>query len=116
MTEPVDVAIPILPCHSVAATVAFYRRLGFEGVHRASAAAELTRVGIPRRDALQDKPWGLREFAVGDPDGFTVGWNCGATGGQEVCHAHVHVLPLLRAEPFEGRGIRCWLKSDANRW
>jgi hypothetical protein len=25
--------------------------------------------GIPRMDRLQDKPWGLREFAVVDPDG-----------------------------------------------
>jgi catechol 2,3-dioxygenase-like lactoylglutathione lyase family enzyme len=114
MTEPVDLAIPILPCRSVAATVAFYRRLGFEGgahasderyailhrgpvelhffahedlvpadsfagcylrvsdvegVHRAFAAAQLPRAGIPRMDALEDKPWGLREFAVVDPDG-----------------------------------------------
>ena len=114
MTERVDLAIPILPCRSVAATVAFYRRLGFEGgphasderyailhrgplelhffahedlvpaeshagcylrvsdvenVHRAFAAAELPRAGIPRMDALETKPWGLREFAVVDPDG-----------------------------------------------
>ncbi len=25
--------------------------------------------GIPRMDRLQDKPWGLREFAIVDPDG-----------------------------------------------
>ena len=50
------------------------------------------------------------------PDGYTVGWNCGATGGQEVFHAHLHVLPRFREEPFAGRGIRSWLKSDANRW
>ena len=101
-------------CRSVAATVAFYRRLGFEGgahasderyailcrgpvelhffthedlvpaesfagcylrvvdvdgMNRAFAAARLLRVGIPRMDALEDKPWGLREFAVVDPDG-----------------------------------------------
>jgi catechol 2,3-dioxygenase-like lactoylglutathione lyase family enzyme len=116
-TEPVDVAIPILPCRSVAATVGFYARLGFEGgahasdaryailhrgplelhffthealvpaessagcylrvsdveaVHRAFAAADLPRAGIPRMDALEDKPWGMREFAVVDPDGNLV--------------------------------------------
>jgi diamine N-acetyltransferase len=110
----VDVAIPILPCRSVAATVAFYGRLGFEGgthetdaryailrrgplelhffvfedlvpadsyagcylrvadvegVHRAFAEAELPSAGIPRMDALEDRQWGMREFAVVDPDG-----------------------------------------------
>jgi hypothetical protein len=25
--------------------------------------------GIPRLDALADKPWGMREFAIIDPDG-----------------------------------------------
>ena len=50
------------------------------------------------------------------PDGYNVGWNCGATGGQEVFHAHLHVLPRFRQEPLAGEGIRSWLKSDANRW
>ena len=50
------------------------------------------------------------------PDGYNVGWNCGATGGQEVFHAHLHVLPRFRQEPLAGNGIRAWLKSDANRW
>ena len=39
------------------------------GIHRAFALAELPRKGIPRMDALEDKPWGMREFAVVDPDG-----------------------------------------------
>jgi hypothetical protein len=34
--------------------------------------AELPRAGIPRQDALGDKPWGMREFAVVDPDGNLV--------------------------------------------
>ena len=112
--EPHDLAIPTLPCRSVRATVAFYRKLGFEGgahpfddryailrrgsvelhfftheelvpaassagcylrvadvdgVYRAFAAGELPSSGIPRMDPLADKPWGLREFAVVDPDG-----------------------------------------------
>jgi catechol 2,3-dioxygenase-like lactoylglutathione lyase family enzyme len=109
-----DQAIPILPSRSIDATVAFYRRLGFEGgphafnpayailargalelhffrhetlvpaeshagcylrvidvdaIHRDFAASALPRHGVPRMDALEDKPWGLREFAVVDPDG-----------------------------------------------
>jgi diadenosine tetraphosphate (Ap4A) HIT family hydrolase len=50
------------------------------------------------------------------PDGFNVGWNCGAVGGQEVLHAHLHVLPRFRQEPLAGRGIRAWLKAEANAW
>ena len=40
-----------------------------DGVYRAFSACPLPRSGIPRMDALKDKPWGLREFAVVDPDG-----------------------------------------------
>ena len=50
------------------------------------------------------------------PDGYNIGWNCGATGGQEICHAHMHVMPRFRQEPLAGKGIRALLKSDANAW
>jgi len=50
-----------------------------------------------------------------NPDGFNVGWNCGAVGGQEIHHAHLHVIARFADEPFAGKGIRHWLKSDANR-
>jgi len=49
------------------------------------------------------------------PDGFTLGWNCGPSAGQHVAHAHLHVIPRFADEPYAGRGIRYWLKSDANR-
>lgn len=49
------------------------------------------------------------------PDGFNVGWNCFAAGGQSIPHAHLHVIPRFRDEPFAGKGIRHWLKSEANR-
>jgi catechol 2,3-dioxygenase-like lactoylglutathione lyase family enzyme len=109
-----DLAIPTLPCRSVSATVAFYKRLGFEGgahefnreyailrrgavelhffthngllpaessagcyirvldvqsIYRSFSSSHLPRTGIPRMETLEDKPWGLREFAVVDPDG-----------------------------------------------
>jgi catechol 2,3-dioxygenase-like lactoylglutathione lyase family enzyme len=109
-----DIAIPILPSRSVNDTLAFFRRLGFEGkiwgdpysyailrrgtveihffthkdllpaqsnagcyirvadvegIYREFALAELPRRGIPRQDGLEDKPWGMREFAIVDPDG-----------------------------------------------
>ena len=108
-----DITIPILPSRSLSETLAFFRRLGFDGdihsfgdyailtrgtaelhffthrelrpaessamcyirvsdvesIHRAFALAQLPRKGIPRMDALEDKPWGMREFAIVDPDG-----------------------------------------------
>ena len=109
-----DIAIPILPSRSVSDTLAFFKRLGFDGkicgdgdsyailtrgtvelhffthselrpaescagcyirvldvesIYRAFALAQLPRRGIPRIDALEDKPWGMREFAIVDPDG-----------------------------------------------
>ena len=59
------------------------------------------------------KSWMDREFR---PAGYNVGWNNGATAGQEVFHAHMHVIPRFTQEPLAGKGIRTLLKSDANRW
>lgn len=59
------------------------------------------------------KQWMDERFA---PEGYNIGWNCGKTGGQEVFHAHMHVIPRFRAEPLAGKGIRSHLKSEANRW
>jgi catechol 2,3-dioxygenase-like lactoylglutathione lyase family enzyme len=109
-----DIAIPTLPTRSVRDTLAFYRRLGFDGnivgdgdsyailtrgaieihffnysdlrpdessagcyvrvldvkdIYDAFALAKLSQKGIPRMDPLEDKPWGMREFAIVDPDG-----------------------------------------------
>jgi len=49
------------------------------------------------------------------PQGYTIGWNSGAVAGQEVFHAHLHVIPRYADEPFAGRGIRYWLKQTANK-
>lgn len=40
-----------------------------ESLYHAFALAQLPRTGIPRMDVLENKPWGLREFAIVDPDG-----------------------------------------------
>ena len=114
MPEITDIAIPILPSRSVADTLTFFQRLGFEGklwgepyfyailrrgtvelhfftqqdlrpaessagcyirvsdvenMYQSFAAAKLPGKGIPRQDALEVKPWGMREFAIVDPDG-----------------------------------------------
>ncbi len=47
----------------------YLRVLDVESIYRAFALAQLPKKGIPRMDTLGDKPWGMREFAVVDPDG-----------------------------------------------
>ena len=59
------------------------------------------------------KKWMDDQFS---PDGYNIGWNCGRVGGQEVFHAHMHVIPRFRHEPLAGKGLRSLLKSDANSW
>lgn len=49
------------------------------------------------------------------PHGYNIGWNSGTVAGQEIFHAHLHVVPRYNDEPFAGRGIRWWLKQEANR-
>ena len=48
------------------------------------------------------------------PMGYNVGWNCGAVAGQEIFHAHLHVIPRFKDEPLAGKGIRFWLKQRSN--
>jgi catechol 2,3-dioxygenase-like lactoylglutathione lyase family enzyme len=50
----------------------YIRVLDVESIHRAFALGQLPRTGIPRMDALEDKPWRMREFAIVDPDGNLV--------------------------------------------
>ncbi len=49
------------------------------------------------------------------PDGYTIGWNVGAVGGQEVMHAHLHVIARFADEPLAGQGLRYHLKQPQNR-
>jgi diadenosine tetraphosphate (Ap4A) HIT family hydrolase len=37
------------------------------------------------------------------PDGYTVLWNCYPAAGQEIMHAHLHVIPRFDDEPFATR-------------
>ena len=50
----------------------YIRVTDVDRLHRELGSAGLPRAGIPRMDALADKPWGMREFAVIDPDGSLV--------------------------------------------
>jgi catechol 2,3-dioxygenase-like lactoylglutathione lyase family enzyme len=57
----------LVPAESCAGC--YIRVLDVECLYRALCASSLPRTGIPRMDILEDRPWGLREFAVVDPDG-----------------------------------------------
>jgi catechol 2,3-dioxygenase-like lactoylglutathione lyase family enzyme len=43
-----------------------------ESIYSAFSAAGLPNRGIPRMERLEDKPWGMREFAVIDQDGTLI--------------------------------------------
>jgi catechol 2,3-dioxygenase-like lactoylglutathione lyase family enzyme len=47
----------------------YLRVADVEPLCKAFLAANLPRRGIPRMDAIENKPWGMREFAVVDEDG-----------------------------------------------
>jgi len=49
------------------------------------------------------------------PQGYNLGWNSGTVAGQEVFHAHLHVIPRFADEPLAGKGIRHWLKQPGNK-
>jgi diadenosine tetraphosphate (Ap4A) HIT family hydrolase len=49
------------------------------------------------------------------PQGYNIGWNVGNVGGQEIFHAHLHVIPRYKDEPLSGKGIRYWLKQPQNK-
>ena len=48
---------------------AYVRVAELDGLHARFGRAGLPRSGIPRLVPPEDKPWGMREFVVVDPDG-----------------------------------------------
>ena len=48
---------------------AYVRLAEVDGLHARFGRAGLPRSGIPRLVPPEDKPWGMREFVVVDPDG-----------------------------------------------
>lgn len=47
--------------------------------------------------------------------GYNLGWNCGEVGGQNIFHAHFHVIPRFADEPLAGKGIRYMFKGEENQ-
>ncbi|MFC0524450.1 HIT family protein [Pontibacillus salicampi] len=50
-----------------------------------------------------------------NPDGYNVGWNVFSSGGQSIAHAHLHIIPRFKDEPYAGKGMRYWIKQPKNR-
>lgn len=50
----------------------YIRVLDVDSIYQAFNSAPLPRKGIPRLDVLELKPWGMKEFALVDPDGNLV--------------------------------------------
>lgn len=50
----------------------YLRVLDVDAAYLDFSQARLPSQGIPRMDAVEDKPWGMREFAVIDEDGNLV--------------------------------------------
>lgn len=65
-------------------SAAYLRLEDAQALHRQAAALGLGGQGIPRITALEDQPWGMREFALIDPDGnlLRVGQELDATPEQ----------------------------------
>ena len=49
------------------------------------------------------------------PNGYNIGWNVHKTGGQNVAHAHLHLLARYDDEPLSGKGIRYAFKQFDNQ-
>ncbi len=47
----------------------YLRVADVESLYKAFLEAGLPRRGIPRMDTIENKPWGMREFAIVDEDG-----------------------------------------------
>ena len=81
-----------------------------------------SQVGSPFE--LSDKEWTDTKLLMTEikkyldnkykPDGYNLGWNVGKTAGQEVAHAHFHIIPRYSDELYVGKGIRYWFKQPEN--
>lgn len=49
------------------------------------------------------------------PQGYNLGWNVYTVGGQNVPHAHLHLLARYKDEPLAGKGIRYAFKQSSNK-
>lgn len=65
----------------------------------------LQRILIKMKELVDDKE---------KPSGYNIGWNVQKSGGQNVAHAHLHLLARYEDEPLAGKGLRYAFKQPAN--
>lgn len=90
-----------------------------------NAGMAITKRHVETPFELNDSEWGrLRELlpefkAILDKNepaqGYNIGWNVYPAGGQNVNHAHLHVIARYDDEPLAGKGIRYAFKDESNR-
>ena len=90
-----------------------------------NAVMAITKRHIETPFELSEKEWSslrtllhkMKKF-VDDkemPSGYNIGWNVHKTGGQNVAHAHLHLLARYEDEPLSGNGIRYAFKQSDNQ-
>jgi histidine triad (HIT) family protein len=67
---------------------------------------------IALRDLL---PTGKSMLDEANPDGYNLGWNINAVGGQNVDHAHLHLFGRFEDEPLAHKGLRYAFKQPSNK-
>jgi len=85
-------AYPVTPGHAL--VVPRRHVTEFFSLTESEQAAVWRLVAVVRRNLLETRK----------PDGFNVGLNAGAAGGQTVPHAHVHVIPRYAGDSADPRG------------
>ncbi len=90
-----------------------------------NAAMAMTKRHIETPFEINEQEWaGLRELLLTmkqlvdhkeQPTGYNLGWNIHPTGGQNVPHAHLHLLARYGDEPLAGKGIRYAFKQPDNQ-
>lgn len=49
------------------------------------------------------------------PDGYNIGWNVEKIAGQNIPHAHLHIVARFSDEPLSGKGICYFFKQESNK-
>ena len=50
-----------------------------------------------------------------NPQGYNLGWNIHSVGGQNVEHAHLHLIGRFEDEPLAHKGLRYAFKQSSNK-
>jgi len=90
-----------------------------------NAAMAITKRHIETPFELNEEEWKALQQIIAkmkeivdhreSPDGYNIGWNVYKTGGQNVPHAHLHLLARYDDEPLSGKGIRYAFKQVENK-